>query len=383
MVEAAGEEVVTHILIDARESGTSTGRYIDKLIEHLHRLEANQTDRRYTLLAKPHRIEHLNRIAPTFKAELCPHKEFTFAEQIGLKRQIERLQPDLVHFPAVQQPVWIAGKIRVVTTMQDLTTLRFRNPAKNPLVFTLKQQVYRWVNHRVVRKSDALITPTEFVKQDIIAFSGVSPEKITVTLESADDLPTPSEPLTSQTGTTLESKQFIMYVGRPTPHKNLDRLVQAFARLQPSNPDLQLVFVGKADANYQRLEASVKQQGIASVIFTGFISDRQLRWLYEHCSAYVFPSLSEGFGLPGLEAMRHGAPVVSSNATCLPEVHGDAAHYFDPLDVEDMAAKINDVLSNAQLRKQLIFRGNFQVKKFSWQRMAEQTLMVYRQTLGN
>jgi glycosyltransferase involved in cell wall biosynthesis len=117
------------------------------------------------------------------------------------------------------------------------------------------------------------------------------------------------------------------------------------------------------------------------VIFTGYVSEGRLRWLYEHAAAYVFPSLSEGFGLPPLEAMIHGAPVVSSNATCLPEIYGDAAHYFDPTDVSDMAKKIDDVLSNPKLREELVEKGKIQVKKYSWKRMTEQTLDVYKKVL--
>ncbi len=98
---------------------------------------------------------------------------------------------------------------------------------------------------------------------------------------------------------------------------------------------------------------------------------------------YVFPSLSEGFGLPALEAMQHGAPVASSNATCLPEVYGDAAHYFDPLDVQDMVEKIQQIMDDSDLRKQLIKKGRHQAAKYSWQRMAEQTLEVYQSVLGD
>jgi glycosyltransferase involved in cell wall biosynthesis len=172
-----------------------------------------------------------------------------------------------------------------------------------------------------------------------------------------------------------------MYVGRPTPHKNLPRLIEAFAQLQAKHPDLYLVLAGKKDANYKRIARDTKDKGIEQVVFTGFVTDGQLRWLYEHCAAYIFPSLSEGFGLPGLEAMANGAPVVSSNATSLPEVQGDAAHYFNPENVDDMAKAINAVLTKPELRKTLIERGRKQVAKFSWKRMAEQTLAVYKQVL--
>lgn len=360
------------IAIDAREYTTTSGRYMFRLLQYLENIDSQHD---YIILLKPEDMDVYDYKNPRFKKVACPHKEFTFDEQIGFKKQLEQLKPDLVHFGMVQQPVWYKGK--VVTTMQDLTTVRFRNPAKNPIIFTLKQQVYKWVNKRVAKRSDHIITISNYVKDDLVAFTGVSPDKITVTYEAADPLSDAAEPVAG-----LENASFIMYIGRPTPHKNLERLIEAFVILQRDQPDLNLVLAGKKDANYERIEQSVIKRGITNIIFTGFISDGQLRWLYEHCAAYIFPSLSEGFGLPGLEAMTHGAPVVSSNATCLPEVHGEAAHYFDPYDVEAIAKAINDVLTDKDLRNNLILKGYDQVAKYSWQRMAEQTLAVYRQVLG-
>lgn len=364
---------MSHIVIDVRESGTSTGRYVDKLVEHLYTLAPAH---KITLLARAHRVEYLRAIAPNFSVATTGVKEFTVAEQTTLRREIESLAPDLVHFPMVQQPVFYKGK--VVTTMQDLTTVRFRNPAKNPIVFWIKQQVYKWVNRRAASKSDALITPTEYVKKDVASYCHVPLSKITVTLESADSITDPAEPITELIG-----KKFLMYTGRPTPHKNLARLIDAFAILQQSHPELYLVLVGKTDANYKRHEQRVKHDEIKNVIFTGFVSEGSLRWLYENCAAYAFPSLSEGFGLPGLEAMAHGAPVVSSNATCLPEVYGDAAIYFDPLDVGDMVAQIKKLLEDDILRAEIIKRGEARVQQYSWRRMAEQTLATYEKVLSD
>ncbi|HUD10563.1 MAG TPA: glycosyltransferase family 1 protein [Candidatus Saccharimonadales bacterium] len=361
----------TTVAIDARESGTTTGRYVDKLIEYLHIL---QPEYKIMVLTKPHRLDYFERIAPNFEVLPAPYKEFTFAEQLGFRKQLSELKPDLVHFSIVQQPVWYTGK--VVTTMQDLTTARFKNPSKNPVVFAFKQQVYKWVNKKVVAKSAALIAPSQYVAQDVVNFTHVDPAKITVTYEGADIITEAPEALTE-----LIDKPFIMYIGRPMPHKNLERLIDAFVLLQATHPNLQLVLAGKKDANYQRIEQSVHAKDISNILFTDFISEGQLRWLYEHCAAYIFPSLSEGFGLPGLEAMAHGAPVVSSNATCLPEIYGTAAHYFDPLNVPAMATAINEVLIDSALRAKLVIAGHAQVKKYSWQQMAEQTLGVYERAL--
>jgi glycosyltransferase involved in cell wall biosynthesis len=163
----------------------------------------------------------------------------------------------------------------------------------------------------------------------------------------------------------------------------LERLIDAFRLIQAQHPSLHLVLAGKLDNNYRRIRSTVEQKGMKNIVFSDFVNDAQLRWLYENCSAYVFPSLSEGFGLPGLEAMVHGAPVVSSNATCLPEIYGDAAHYFNPTDTQSIADAINEVLTDKNLRKQLTENGKRRVSLYSWQRMAAETLAVYRQVLGN
>lgn len=360
------------IVIDARESGTSTGRYVDKLIEYLQKIDTYNT---YTLLLKKNRLDAYRNIEPSFQVVECNVKEFTFAEQTTLLRTINQLKPDLVHFPLVQHPILYMGKS--VIGMLDLTTLRFVNPSKNPVIFWLKQQVYWFVNYIASARSEKIIAISKFVKNDIIKHFGVKPDKIVVTYNSADAIaesPVVFEPLVG--------KRFIMFVGRHQPHKNLARLIEAHQLMLTTQPELILAIVGKKDKTTELLQRQVDDNNHKNVLFTDFVSDSQLRWMYEHTSCYVFPSLSEGFGLPGLEAMVHGAPVASSNATCLPEVYGNAAHYFDPLDTNDMYQKINEVISSKALSKNLITRGRVQANKYSWKRMAEQTLAVYEEVLG-
>jgi glycosyltransferase involved in cell wall biosynthesis len=361
------------IAIDARELRTSSGRYIERLLFYLQKTD---TVNKYVVLLTAADIDSWEPTNPNFSKQLCPYKEFTFSEQIRFLRLLNKLKPDLVHFPMVQQPVFYRGK--TVTTMNDLTTTRFRNLSKNLIVFRFKQEVYKWVNRRVAKKATALLTFSQFVKNDVIAFTHVNPQKITVTTLAADKLTDPAEPLPS-----LEGKQFLMYIGRPMSHKNLIRLVEAFRLLKTNHPDLELVLAGKRDTNYIELEKLTVAKGIKDITYTGFVSDGQLCWLYENCAAYVFPSLSEGFGLPGLEAMAQGAPVVSSNATCLPEVYGDAAEYFDPLDVNSMAKAIEQVIDDEGLRKSLVKKGLVQVSKYSWQITTNKTLDIYRSALGS
>jgi glycosyltransferase involved in cell wall biosynthesis len=373
MVETTKKEAcMKKIVIDARESGTSTGRYIDSLIKYLHEFNPPYE---LVLLAKNHRIDYLKKIAPKFKVIESNFKEFTFAEQLGLLKQIKELKPDLVHFGAIHQPVLYRGKS--VTTVHDLTTARFRNPTKNWLIFTIKQNIYKCVIKRVAHNSTAIVTPTDYVKNDLASYAKISDRKITVTHEAAEDLSGKAEPIAGIAG-----KDFIIFNGRPLPHKNLYRVIEAYELLRQKYPQLLLVIAGRKDASFKSYLSFVRKLKLEnSIVFTDYIPDSQLKWAFQNTKAYVYASLSEGFGLPGLEAMHYGAPLVSSNATCLPEVYGDAAHYFDPTNVNDMAEKIDEVLSSPKLQEELIEKGKKQVKKYSWRRMAEQTLDVYNEVL--
>lgn len=365
---------MNRIVIDARESGTTTGRYIDKTLEYMHQLPAAKKYE-IVVLTKEKRLDYYRQTTPNFEVIATPYKEFTFGEQLGFKKQIKSLKADLVFFPMVQQPVLYRG--RVVTEMLDLTTIRFRNPAKNWVVFTVKQQVYKVVNKYVAKKSVLLMALTEFVKQDIADYCHVDPAKITVVNNAADKITD-----TPKAVAALKGKRFILSVGRPAANKNLYRLVDSFNQLAEENRDLHLVLAGRFDSEFERLQTyAQKQPHSKRIVFTDFVTDAQLRWLYEQAQVYVFPSLSEGFGLPGLEAMQYDLPVASSNATCLPEVYKDAALYFNPRDTRDMAAKIQKILDDPKLAKQLAAKGRKVVALYSWKRSAEKTLAVFEKAL--
>ena len=359
------------VAIDARESGTSTGRYVDKLVEYLAKLD---TDLDFIILTKSHRVQYLKSIAPSFKVIPANMKEFSFKEQFSFKELLKALDVDLVHFGMVQQPILYKGK--VVTTIQDLTTLRFNNPSKNYFIFKFKQLIYRLVVFVAIKKSALVITPSSYVKEDLMRFSKSKAKKFRVSYYSADKIKDRKESIGY-----LNKKDFILYVGRPNPHKNLEGLIKAFEILKETQPNLCLVLAGKKDINYQKIEDMVNLLGLKDVYFTGFVSDGQLRWLYENTKAYVFPSFSEGFGLPSLEAMAHSAPVISSNATCLPEINGDGALYFNPNNIKEMSQKIESVITDKKLRNELIKKGRDQLKKYSWQKTAKETLNVYLSVL--
>jgi len=177
----------------------------------------------------------------------------------------------------------------------------------------------------------------------------------------------------------IEDKPYLLYVGNAYPHKNLERLLKAFKIVLEKEPSLCLVLVGEVDYFYQRLQKFAQDLDLKKkVIFTGQVQDEELAWLYQNGLAYVFPSLREGFGLPGLEAMKHGLAVVSSNRGSLPEIYAKSAYYFDPENVGEIAEVILEVIRNRNLREKLKKRGLEQAKKYSWEKCARETLEVYR-----
>ena len=221
-------------------------------------------------------------------------------------------------------------------------------------------------------------SPPKLSARNLSRFNLSSKKKLVVTYESSE----PPLPMKAEKPKDVDG-DFILYVGTAFPHKNLPKLIEAFNIIRKQHPALKLVLAGKREKHYDELQLwAFDRPSYNNIIFTGFVSDAELKWLYQHCKAYVFASLSEGFGLPPLEAMAHGAPVVSSNASVMPEVYGDAAYYCDPHSSKDIAGKVHEVITNAKLRDQLIKNGHEQLKKYSWRTMAEETMTVYKAVLG-
>ena len=208
-------------------------------------------------------------------------------------------------------------------------------------------------------------------------FCGIADDKITTIYEAAEIHQGGLQPYKTP------FTRFIAYVGQQPDYKNIRRLGDAHQKLLQKYPDLGLVLVGRINAATQRNKDYFESKKYKNIHFTGFIPDAERDWIFTRSLAYVFPSLLEGFGLPPLEAMAYGTPVVSSNASCMPEILGDAAIYFDPLDTDDMAAKIDMVITDKSLRASLSKKGKQQVAKYSWRRMAEQTLQIYENTINS
>lgn len=364
---------MAHIAIDARIINSSTGRYVERLVTYLQTVD---TKNQYTVIVPEKDKDYWVPHAKNFTVSTVNFANYSFSEQLGFNRYLKKLQPDLVHFCMPQQPIRYKGK--KVTTFHDMTLLKTYNSDKNWFVFKAKQKVAAFVFRAVAQASAQLIAISQFTKQELQQFTTVTDKKITVIYEASD-----VATVAPKKYSDLPFKKYILYVGQQSDYKNIKRLGDAHQLLQAKYPDLGLVLVGKKNKATEINETYFNDKKYQNIHFTNFVNDAQLSWLYAHAEAYVFPSLMEGFGLPGLEAMGYGTPVISSNTTCLPEVYGQAAHYFNPIDTSDMADAISQVLDSDVLRTRLAKAGYKQIKKYSWEKQAKETHAVYMRALNN
>lgn len=363
---------MAHIAIDARIINSSTGTYVERLLHYLEKIDTVNT---YSVLVPPKDKHYWKPTSPNFNIKTIDIPNYSFKEQLAFLSYLEKLSPDLVHFCMPQQPILYRGLS--VTTVHDLTLLHVYNSDKNWLIYHVKQLIGRFVFKRIASTNQHIMTPSQYTKEAYCSFSGISPDQVTVTYEAAD--------ISIGKTTTYDHpfSSYILYVGQQSDYKNIVRLAAAHQKLLAHRPDLGLILVGKLNKSARANKALFESNGYTNILFTDFIPNTQRDWLYQHAEAYIFPSLMEGFGLPGLEAMGYGTPVVSSNATCLPEIYGDAALYFDPENVNDMAAAIERVLSDTSLQKSLVKKGYARLKNYSWEKMAKETLKVYTDVLGS
>ncbi|MCX6724582.1 MAG: glycosyltransferase family 1 protein [Candidatus Shapirobacteria bacterium] len=372
------------IVIDARMYGlehAGIGRYLVNLI---NQIEKEDKENKYFILLREKYFHELNFKNNNFKKILADYPHYSFQEQILLPIQLIKLKPDLVHFPHFNVPLFYFGKY--VVTIHDLIKHESRGMATTTrfsLFYWLKYMVYLSVVWLAVKRAVKIITPSKFWQEELVKRYNLPKNKIVVTYEGVDEK-------LLQSKTSLDSKNvlakykiktpFVVCTGSLYPHKNVERLVMAVKKI---NQDLKLVIVCARNIFYDRfLEKIKKLQAEKFVNLVGFVPDEDLAALYNQAEAFVFPSFWEGFGLPGLEAMALGLPVISSNSSCLPEVYGEAALYFNPSIVEEIAEKIKMVIGDTKIRATLIKKGFEQVKKYSWEKMARETLLVYQRVLS-
>jgi glycosyltransferase involved in cell wall biosynthesis len=298
-------------------------------------------------------------------------------EQAILPMRLRTQGIDVLHSLGYLSPIAAPGA--TVTTVLDM--VQYVHPED---IEPAKRLLWRILFPLSLRRATAIIVISESVKRELARFFPWAAAKATVVPLAVDPVrfsPGPAGPCAAARG-----RPFLLAVSTISPHKNPVRLVEAFARVRRERPglDLELVLAGlMRQEQGALLRRTARSLGVSEhVIFAGRVPDGELIQLYRSAEMLVFPSLYEGFGLPVLEAMSCGCPVVSSNLTSLPEVTGDAALLFNPKDVAEMAGRIAEVLDSRSTRERLIARGLERARLFSWQSIAERTMAVYRQCLG-
>ena len=378
--------------IDARfygSLGKGLGRYTELLIESLGELG---TTHEFFVFLRQENFDEYQPKSARFQKVLADYHWYGLAEQLCFPWLLMKYRLTLVHFPHFNVPVLYPG--RFVVTIHDLILLRYptvRNTTRLALGYWLKFVLYRLVIRLACFRARSVITVSRFTESDLLREFPFLLGKTRVTLEGANrscfvssvaketELLERFGLIDSDIATSSLSQRdiiqpYFLYVGNAYPHKHLESIGEMAARF----PEYRFVLVGREDYFYRRLKRSFEQPNLR---FTGFLSDAEISVLYRHGLAYVFPSLYEGFGLPPLEAMSHGLPVVSSDRGSLPEVLGKAALYFDPENPDQFAEEISRVAHNPSLRERLKVSGYRRMRMFSWKRMAEETLAAYEQAI--
>lgn len=369
------------IIIDARMYGlehAGIGRYVMNLVSQLEKIAK---ENEYFILLRKKYYRQLKFNNPRFKKILADISHYSLKEQLLLPGILRRIKPNLVHFPHFNVPIFWRGKY--IVTIHDLIKHQsrgMRTTTKFAPLYWFKYLLYQVIIFSAIKRAQKIITPSKWWKKELIKRYRLKPEKIVVTYEGAGEF-LEKKPALSGLAALKKygiSKPFVIYTGSLYPHKNVLRLVEAVICLNAQGKKLSLVVACARNVFLERFKKEIERvKGLDLVVLAGFVPDGELIALYKEAEAFVTPSLLEGFGLTPLEAMAVGLPVVSSNASCLPEIYGKAAIYFDPLDINDMAKKIKKVIGDKKIRDRLIKEGFKQVKKYSWQRMARQTLEVY------
>lgn len=298
---------------------------------------------------------------------------------VGPRRQLYFLRHsfeyDLFHALSSYLPLFVRGQSLV--TIHDLKYVHF--PSYFRGLGTLKHRYITSMIRRSVRSADHVLAVSDHARSDIVSEFGVDGEKITVVPHGPGGVQTTDKP------SPIDGR-YLFFVGSLRPHKNLEKLVDAYIKLRSRTGEAaaKLIIAGaEYGDSLTELRERIPEPYRNDVEFLGRVDDETLATLYAHATAFVYPSLYEGFGLPPLEAMAHGTPVIASDRTSIPEVVGDAGVYIDPTDESDLANALERVLTSSSLRNRLRERGQKRYQKFSWERTARETLAVYERLLWN
>lgn len=364
------------IAIDARKlHDFGIGTYIRNILTELSRLDRESE---YIVLCRPDDVESGDVLGRNFRMVPETAPTYSVAEQFKIPVSLAREGVRLVHEPHYVLPPLL--QCRSVVTIHDCIHLMFPEYLPNRLAYYYAKGSM-WA---ASRKSDRILTVSEASKRDILRFFDVRPEKVVVIYNAIDErfiAPADPERMDLVRQRYQLNHPFVLYVGNIKPHKNIERLIASFGRARGQCDDnLKLIIIGDEISKYPGLRQQVHKHKLDKhVRFLGFQPMETLAAFYRLARAFVFPSLYEGFGLPPLEAMACGAPVVTSNVSSLPEVAGGAALLVDPYDEEAIADGIVRAVNDESVRAELIEKGRQRARTFSWKQSVRKIHEIYMQ----
>lgn len=366
------------IVVDVRRvRDFGIGTYIRGL---LHALGAIDRSNEYILVALPEDEGSFSGLPPNFNTVTYRKSDSYSLNHVAFPLFLHRLQPSLVHIPLNQVPLFMMEPY--VVTIHDMASLLFEGGSG------LRMQTRRFLLRRGLLRAKRIMAVSEATRRDVHDALGIPADRIRLVYNAPN--PDFFRPAAGERARILERYQidypFLLYAGNIRPQKNIPRLVEAFAVARehlsrhPVYRDLHLIIIGDEISRYPSVRRAVIQTRVEKAVrFLGFVPFEALRIFFESAALFVFPSLYEGFGLPPLEAMATGTPVVASNVSSLPEVLGDAALLVNPENVFEIARAIQEALLDEDLRGELIAKGKAQAARYSWDRTAREVLEVYRE----
>jgi glycosyltransferase involved in cell wall biosynthesis len=365
------------------------GTYIRNVVRTLARLDLESD---YFLIGSPAKVEECGPLPPNFHAVELAGRDNTVKGNLEFRAIVRRLQCDVVHIPHL---FWIPRGLGCpyILTVHDL--LEHMYGSRN--VSSLRRSLHFYLTRRVLRKAARIIAVSQFTKNEIEKLLAIPDDRIEVVYNAIDErflhghASEADRELIAQR--YLVNYPFILYAGAIRPHKNVVRIIEAFSALksellkeqekEQQFQDLKLIIIGDDLSSHPRLRRTVVRSGVQNdVRFLGFVPIDVLRIFYDVAKVFVFPSLYEGFGLPPLEAMAHGTPVVTSNTSSLPEVSGNAALLVNPENVFEIRRGLQRVLLDPILRARMKQRGYEQAQRFSWTNSVSRILEIYREVAG-
>jgi len=363
--------------IDARMYGvnfTGIGRYTSELISNLANLDS---EHEFIVFLRKEAFEGFQVPNERFRKVLADYSHYARGEQFAFRHLLYRENLDLMHFTHFNAPLLYMRPS--IVTIHDLTLSFF--PGKKMTHF-FHRLAYQMVLRSSTRRAKKIIAVSNHTKSDLVKVLGIREEKIQVIYNGVNPKfggiePTPRPELMQKLGL---QKPYFLYTGVWRDHKNIVGLIQAFKRFNDSvGNQYNLVITGPHNPTYHEVPDTVSSLGLQKEVhLVGLVSEADLFALYKNAVAYVFPSFYEGFGLPPLEAMQCGTPVIASNTSATPEICGEGnALFFDPYNMEDMSDKMRQIVTDSTLRQRLMERGLERVKQFSWEKMTREVLEVY------